>query len=410
MSHKDFCIYVNSTEFQEKLKLYNKVVNGGEECFFDVDDLIDIADYYYSIKNDADKALQAAKYCLGLYPDEEMALYIIARIYLNEFKDSKRATHYLEKVDNYMDSTEGVLIHAEILLSQGQGDIANEEFLAEYEKIKKEAEHSDIYGIDDEDEDDYYDAKLMLEEYPLDVAMLFNDYMFYIQAEQWIKKMPVPPKEKQYEYWHTWGCIYFSTGRLEESVDAYNKAIDIDAYSIRSWLQLCDAQYQLNRIDDAMQSTDYILALDPNNEDGLLYRGCCLLEKRDFNNALQIFDKVLTLYPQNPRPHIFHAIIALEGEDVKTATEEFCNAIDKSNGDINILTDIGILLYDMGFKEGTYYLFKILLEAMIEHGMEVDNVIAQYLVRCCEAIGIDEQETNYYKLFIPSDINNSPKA
>ena len=237
--------------------------------------------------------------------------------------------------------------------------------------------------------------------------MLFNDYMYYIQAELWMRKMPAPPSEKQYEYWHTLGCIYFSTGRLEQSIDAYNKAIDIDAYSIRSWLQLCDAQYQLNRIDDTMQSTDYILALDPNNEDGLLYRGCCFLEKHNFTNARQIFNKVLGLYPQNPRPHIFHAIIALEDKDVKTATEEFCNAIDKSNGDLNILTDIGILLFDMGFKDGTYHLFKILLEAMIENGIDAKAIIAQYLVKCCEALGIDKQETDYYKLFLPSNANDS---
>lgn len=411
MSHKDFCIYVNSSEFQEKLKTYNDAIATGQERFLDVDDLIDIADYYYSIENNATKALQAAEYCIRLFPDEEMALYIMARIYLNEFKDTKRARKYLEKVENYMNTTEGVLIHAEILLSEGNAQAASEAFEAEYKKIKEEAERNDmqgdVYGFGDEEEEDGYDAKLLLEEYPLDVAMLFNDYMYYIQAELWMRKMPTPPSEKQYEYWHTLGCIYFSTGRLEQSIDAYNKAIDIDAYSIRSWLQLCDAQYQLNRIDDTMQSTDYILALDPNNEDGLLYRGCCFLEKHNFTNARQIFNKVLGLYPQNPRPHIFHAIIALEDKDVKTATEEFCNAIDKSNGDLNILTDIGILLFDMGFKDGTYHLFKILLEAMIENGIDTKAIIAQYLVKCCEALGIDKQETDYYKLFLPSNANDS---
>lgn len=398
MSHKDFCIYINSPEFREKLNLYEKAQATGDEYYLDADDLIDIAEYYYSIKNSPEETLKAAKYCLQMFPGDEYALYTIARTYLTEYRDVEHAEQYLHQINDYMSSTEGVLIYAEILLNKNKPQDANSVFLAEYEKLRKESEEQEYQGSDDFEEDDY-DAKIIYEEFPLDVAMLFNDYGYQTLAEHWFNKMKEPPAEKVYEYWHTLGCICYSTSRPEKAIEAYNKAIDIDAYSIRSWIQLCDAQFQVSRIDDALQSCDFILALDPNNEDGLMYRGCCLLEKRDFDNAGVAFRKAAELYPQNPKPHIFKAIIELENGRVETAMKEFCNAMEASNGDIDVIMGIADLLFDIGYKEGAYCLLKIVFEYMAENHEPVPVALQQQLVLCCEALDIDQKEIDYYKSF-----------
>lgn len=405
MSHKDFCIYVNSQEFKEKLKLYEEAIATGKEHYIDADDLIDIAEYYYSVKNDPERTLNAAEYCLRLFPKDEFALYTLARTYMTEYRDVKRAEKYLLQVDDYMNSTEGVLIHAEILLNNNNPQEADKEFRAEYEKLRKETEEQDLYGIDELVEDDY-DAKIVYEEFPLDVAMLFNDYAYYTLAEQWFSKMAKPPKEKTYEYWHTLGCIYFSTNRLEDAVDAYNKALDIDAYSVRTWIQLCDAQFQLSHLDDALQSCEYILALDPDNEDGLMYRGCCLLEQRKFNNASQVFDRVIELYQNNPKPYIFKAIISLEHGDVNTAMNDFCDAMEVSNGDIDVIVGIGGLLYDIGYKEGAYSLMKIIFEYMTENDEPIPETLAHQLVYCGEGLGIDQKEIDTYRRFLTYNNTN----
>lgn len=411
MNRPDFIKYTHSAEFREKLEQYEEAVSTGVQSYFDVDDLVDICEYFYNLRNEAEQAAKAARYCLSMYPDEEIALFILARVELTEHKDADEAMEYLEQVDDYMDNTEGVLIYAEVLLMRGQLDEALTEMQAEYDKLLRENEdipEGSAFDTDDIEQDDAEDLKELTAEYPLDVAMLLCDYDHPVQAEQWMGKLNGIPQAKEFEYWETWGRINLATNRLEQAIEAINKALDEDSYSVITWLQLCDAQYQLGRIDDTLSNTEFILALDAKCEDAWSYRGCCMMENKRFQEARDCFNKVLEINPDNVRIHLLLAAISLEEGDTDTAMNGFNKAIFKSGLDPEVITDLGMLLYDMGFVDATYRLFKIIFSHFEQSGDIAgcpERMIRQLYLSCLE-LGKDD-EAEYYKLFIPFSFGNN---
>ena len=191
-----------------------------------------------------------------------------------------------------------------------------------------------------------------------------------------------------------------------------NKAIDDDAYSVVTWIQLCDVQYQMARVDDALQSAQYALALDAGNEDALMYKACCLLEKKQFDEASNVFEKVVSLYPENPRPHILLGAIALEKGDAGEVGRQFTAALEKADYDIMVILDVGQLMFEMGFVDATYRLFRILFEACIQEQNEGGRMtlppnLVEVLAECSRQLG-KQDEYEYYKSFIPQRDDDMP--
>ena len=412
MSQTEFRRYILSSEFKQLLQCYEETVASGEHAYFDTDDLIDIAEYY-NIKKDIDASVGAAEYCLQQSPGEVLALQLLARTCLTEYKDAGQAQAYIDQLgdDN---SAETVLIKAEALLLKDERQQAFDMLAVEYARLQEDAQTGgvDAVGYTDDEEDEEDCQGDVLECFPLDVAMLLCDYDCFGEAERWMGGYSQAPAEMLFEYWETWGRIYHATGRLQQAADALNKAIDDDAYSVVTWIQLCDVQYQMARVDDALQSAQYALALDAGNEDALMYKACCLLEKKQFDEASNVFEKVVSLYPENPRPHILLGAIALEKGDAGEVGRQFTAALEKADYDIMVILDVGQLMFEMGFVDATYRLFRILFEACIQEQNEGGRMtlppnLVEVLAECSRQLG-KQDEYEYYKSFIPQRDDDMP--
>ena len=226
MSQTEFRRYILSSEFKELLQRYEQTVASGEHAYFDTDDLIDIAEYY-NIKKDIDASVGAAEYCLQQSPGEVLALQLLARTCLTEYKDAGQAQAYIDQLgdDN---SAETVLIKAEALLLKDERQQAFDMLAAEYARLQEDAQTGgvDAVGYTDDEEDEEECQGDVLECFPLDVAMLLCDYDCFGEAERWMGGYSQAPAEMLFEYWETWGRIYHATGRLQQAADALNKAID----------------------------------------------------------------------------------------------------------------------------------------------------------------------------------------
>ena len=75
--------YFKSEEFQDILEHYEASINAGSTPFMDADDLVDIADYY-SWKEDDDRAEEAIRCALELYPSSTLPNVFMARRALAE--------------------------------------------------------------------------------------------------------------------------------------------------------------------------------------------------------------------------------------------------------------------------------------------------------------------------------------
>ena len=320
----EFQKYTASPEFQELLHRYEKSREEDVPCFMEIDDIIDIAEYYHSIEA-FDDAEAAADYCHKLYPDDDSALLFKARMALIDYGDYKKAEELYDALPEKNDSIELAYVYGEILVCKNRVEEA-EKYLREkygavqhrYEEYLHRKENSvDSYGDEDEDEEDYEDMCESLNHFPLDIAMMYSDHGLPDYAEQWLSMSPEDVEDMEFEYWETWGRIYHMQERFKEAIVAWNNALDIDAYSFSVWIHLCDAQYQEGLIDDAIQSAEFAQAISVND----------------------------------PQPNMFLGALHLENNDPKRGVAEFLKTIEKSGYDVAVMIRVGIAFYELGYLQ-----------------------------------------------------------
>ncbi|MBQ7512499.1 MAG: hypothetical protein IJU11_07120, partial [Prevotella sp.] len=76
--------YFKSDDFQELLSSYEESLETGNTPFLDVDDLVDLADYY-NYTGDIDRAAEIVDDALELYPNDTLLNVFKARQALADF-------------------------------------------------------------------------------------------------------------------------------------------------------------------------------------------------------------------------------------------------------------------------------------------------------------------------------------
>ena len=352
----EFQKYTASPEFQELLHRYEKAREEDTPCFLEIDDIIDIAEYYHSI--DAfDDAEAAADYCQKLYPDDDSAVLFKARMALIDYGDYKKAEELYDALPEKNDSIELAYVYGEILVCKNRVEEA-ENYLRE--KYEKELRRFDEYQTrkgdsvdsydDEEEEDEYEDLRDSLDHFPLDIAMMYCDHGLPDYAERWLDLSSEEVDGMEFEYWETWGRIYHMQERFKEAIVAWNKALDIDAYSFSVWIHLCDAQYQEGLIDDAIQSAE-------------------------FAQAISVDD---------PQPNMFLGALHLENNDPKRGVEEFFKTIEKSGYDVAVMIRVGIAFYELGYLQAARNMMEMIKKPFEDMDMlsECPPIVQEIIGKC----------------------------
>ncbi len=403
MSQIDFIKYTRTPEFQAILKEYEEALNSGVNSFIEAEDIIDIAEYFH-INKMLEKADEAADYCLEVHPGNISALFFKSRMALTDFNDADRAEQILQEITDYDKYTEGVYIYAEILMSKGDAHAAHTMLKEKYDKIKtaadNQAEEEQQYDHDEEGDDEDEDYKMAFTHFPLDAAVIFCDYGFHKYARFWMEKFNAPPEDLVFEYWETWGRIYLDEDDFEKAIKAWNCVLDIDAYNVNAWLQLWDAQLRSGKAEEALQSAEYALAIEPDTADGLTAKGCSLFELKRYDEAIETFNLLEKLFPEDTQPNLYLATIYLEMKDIEKGMKQFRNAINKSDYDPNITVKIGSILYEMNYKEAAYLTLTTIVRSYEETNQMNDcpDQLLDYLIMCCKDLQKTEELEKYTKI------------
>ncbi len=97
--------------------------------------------------------------------------------------------------------------------------------------------------------------------------------------------------------WHTYGLDLSSTGRFEDALAAYDRALALDPDDFCAHSNRGAALLALGRFEDALAAFDRALALDPDNAAIHTNRGAALHALGRFEDALAAFDRALALDP-----------------------------------------------------------------------------------------------------------------
>lgn len=316
--------YFNSSDFKATLRRFEDAEKTGGSIMLDSEDYVDIAEYYYN-NGDVRRAHEILDRTMEIYPGAAAPLLFKARMALLDDNDIEKARYYTEQIEDKTD-LEYYYIKAEIMIVEGLTD--------EADKYLEEC----FTKISDEDKD-YF---------AIDSAAIFLDYAALDKAEKWLGRSNETGLE---EYKEQYARIMFEKGEYEESRKLFNELIDGDPYSTKYWNSLASSQFLCQDIEGAIHSSEYALAIDPDNIRALLNKANSLYHLGNYKEAVVFYLRYNKLCPDDDNCEMLLGFCYIILEDYEKAVFHFEKAAELSTEDSANLTDI--------YKEWAYALCRL---------------------------------------------------
>lgn len=435
--------YFKSEEFRELLDSYEATVEQDMTPFLDVEDLVDIADYY-SWQGDPESADEAVDYALDLYPLATLPNVFKAREALLD-RDFKNAHRWLEAIQDH-DDPDYHYLYAEILIAEGHVDKADR-YLRDYGRTVPPDEYEDFIR---------------------DCANLYIDYGVSDKAYEWMMRSRADESD---DFKELMARTLYGMGRYKDSERLFNELIEQHPYSKHYWNALAATQMMNEDYPNAITSSEYAIAIDPNDlgalsqkaeglfrlynydealkyfrryselapddEYGLLYQGYCLLSLNRNEEALSIFRQAQVVAPNDSpyRSQILQELALCYGmlHQLKQALEEldktdaldcdhtemlvvrghvlllndkweesqeaFKQAIIKSKNSPKMMLRIVSSLYDNRYVKASYEMLLTLLDIVDKYYPDYKAGNA-YMALCCYDLKRDEEFLKYLRLAV----------
>lgn len=272
--------YFKSDDFLALLEQYEKGGKVGTPSIFSSDEYADLAEYYQQ-KGQKNKALEAATQGSELYPGAVGPLVFMARYALCVENDPRKAEILTEQIEDKYD-LDYLYILAEIMIVEGQTEKADA-FLDE--KMEE---------IDEED----------LMDYIYDVAVLFADYDLPALAEKWLNRYE---DKDDTEYLELLGRILFGKGKYTEGEKIMNHLLDTDPFNGIYWNTLASAQFQYGMVQESIDSSEFSIAINPDDEEAILTKAHGLFALGNYGEALNFYRR----YNELMESEESHTLIAI---------------------------------------------------------------------------------------------------
>ncbi len=267
MTEEDF-EYFNEPRFKKVLKQYEQSVSAGKLPYMDAEELTDVAEYYmtYGREEDANSAIQLA---LDLHPDSVDPQIFLSRREMF-YGNLKQAKEILQNIPDQEDR-EVKFLKAELLIREGKEKTAME-FL---QNVAQEIEE---------------DKQLFI----YDCAGVFMDYELWEYAMVWakmlVKEYPKYKKGKKLI-----ANILVSMGEYEKALPVLQEILDDFPYETKIWNLTAESLGAMERYSEAMEATEFVLAIDKDNFRAKLTRANCCFHMNKLEEAHQGFQELLSL-------------------------------------------------------------------------------------------------------------------
>jgi tetratricopeptide (TPR) repeat protein len=295
--------YFRSKRFLALLAKYEECQKSGVTCIISSDEYADIAEYYQMHDADMQRAEEAIDTAIGLYPGSTDPLAFKARICLMTGDDTEGARQWAAQIEDKSD-LEYCYVMAEILVVEGRYDEA-EDFL------RKRQEEID-------DEDDAID-------FVYDVAMLLCDYDLMDDAERWIEE--IKGKDDIY-YKEVMARVLIGRGQFEEGERMLNTLLDDDPFAAKWWNMMANSQYRRGAYRESIESCEYALALDPNDDEAVFNKANSLFQLGNYEEAADYYTRYMGLQPEDETGELFIGICLLS-EDRAVEAEQHLKKAEK---------------------------------------------------------------------------------
>ncbi|MCD7710292.1 MAG: tetratricopeptide repeat protein [Porphyromonadaceae bacterium] len=259
---------MDDEKVSELVKRYEEMLRNGEHLYFDTEDIEDIAgEYEYSERYQ--EALNVVEYGLELHP-ENPELLVYRAGYLLSLNRIDEAERQISAVESR--TADALLIRAAIALARSDTSRAVTYIDA-------------LFDTDDFSTDVCLDAVDLLLDYECaDNAVAFLQKACHCFSGD-DKELLLRELARVYE----------DLQKNEEAIDIYNRLLDTNPYSYTDWCDLARLLDMQGRYAEAIEAYDFALAIDENNVEIMISKGCCLYDNGNAPAAMRLFEGVLAV-------------------------------------------------------------------------------------------------------------------
>ena len=370
-------LYYQSDKFKQILCKYKELHKDNISEFLEPEELTDVAEYYHYIGEDQ-KAAEATDYAIRMYPTATTPFAFKARMALLCDDNPQKADDIAEMIVDKSD-LDYLYLKAEIMIVDNKVDEADCFLFNQY---------NDTVSIEER------------EDYVLDVAALFSDYEETEYVEKWLSRST---KTEDNDYKELHARILKSRGKYKESEAILNELLDANPYSGPYWNQLAQNQLLRNDINDSITSSEYSIAINPDDEEAILNKANGLFTLGNYDEALKYYEryKKLCIHQDSIVVDVTIGHIYLMKGNATEAQRYFYSALTESKNKSLTLIHIGVSTFDNGYIEYAYNLFSTLLPEMDDDW----DIGYAYLARCCYELKKEEE----FKAYLQQAVERNPE-
>ncbi|MBR2155203.1 MAG: tetratricopeptide repeat protein [Bacteroidaceae bacterium] len=278
--------YYDSEEFKEILDAYERSLKEGTTPYFDADDYADVADFYLNVDT-PEKCFKCVNKGLELYPDDDQLLSVksSACIFTHKYKEAEKIVKKLNPKNR------------ETLYQKAQLEYALYGHVQKAEEMFTDwiaLERSLFREENEEDEERFQEFQRDCYIHVITSFIELADSQIYDEEliKRWVEDYIVTFSPLgNYDS----DLILADTVREENLFDmvvkVYSKILETNPYIKYGWTVLAAAQYSCDLYEDAIESADFALAVNPDDTDALLTKAHCLYTTNRFDEALPIFEQ-----------------------------------------------------------------------------------------------------------------------
>ncbi len=282
MANKDQ--YFETEEFKANLRSYEEALQAGRSVYFDSDIFADIAEYYQS-RGQKEQAAEAIERAIRLFPGATLPWVFKAREALMAENGVEEAYECLQHVDDTSDF-EYIYMLAEIMIVEDKIEQADAVLQACFDTL------------DDDERNDFL----------VDAATLYADYEVFDKALQWFEQIN---GGEDSEYKELKGRISLGHGNYEESENIFQELLEEDPYSSHYWNNLASLQFLKNDFANAITSSEFSIAINPDDSEAILNKGNSLFSLGNYDEALKYFRRYAELVPDDATGEMLKGVTLL---------------------------------------------------------------------------------------------------
>ena len=287
--------YFETQEFQEILAKYEAARQSGSSLYMDADDLTDVAEYYAMVRNDDELAGEAIDLALQLHPDAVDPLIFQARQLMLNGED-EAALQACEAIPDQQ-HREVFFLRAELMVRDGRADDARTYLLECAEGLTEDLDY-----------------------FLYDSAYIFIDYHDTSNARAFAEELE-PMAPKWFKTWELMADICLSEDKNEEALKYIEQMLDKDPFYLAAWNWRAEAYCGLQDLEKALESTDFALAVEPQNERAIELKAWVLLRLGNLDDAHELYVELQQMNPESEIHCLYDSFCLFDKEQYAEALQ-----------------------------------------------------------------------------------------